>query len=318
MTATAKQPKFLAVKNFSKFQHYKDRRPLWIKFYGSILDDYAFVQLPDAAKAHLMLLWQVAATHANRIPNDPKYIALATKARSKVNIGALLAAGFLIDADTIEEADDTASEVLAGGYQDASPEKSREDGEKRREETTSSVGPNFDASKSELIALLGSTALAHQEVETFLAGLDSHTRRVSWLRNLVVSLQGGGGPAIPPAAMLSALIDFNLADRGVSPYSGAVFRAFVDRAMKPRLERPAPKATDDTDEAAAAVTAIRALISVNGTSRFIPRPAVEAMGPRIVAAYDALGGATRFLKPDENIHFLNRDFAQALRTTHAA
>lgn len=311
------QPKFLAVKNFSKFQHYKDRRPLWIKFYGSILDDYAFVQLPDATKAHLMLLWQVAATHGNRIPNDPKYIALATKARSRVNIAALLSAGFLVDADAIEETDDSASNLLADGYRDASPEKNREEERERREETTSSVPlPGFDASKLELIALLGSTALAQQEVDTFMAGLDSPSRRVSWVRNLVTSLQGMGAPPIPPAAMLSALIDFNLADRQQSPYNGAVFRAFVDRAMRPRLERPAAKA--DEDEALATVTAIRALITVQGQSRFIPREKVEAMGPRIVAAYEAMGGATRFLKPDENLHFLTRDFAAALRTTNAA
>lgn len=310
-------PKFLAVKNFSKFQHYKDRRPLWIKFYGSILDDYAFVQLPDASKAHLMLLWQVAATHGNRIPNDPKYIALATKARSKVNIVALIAAGFLIDADTIEETDDSASNALASGYQDAIPEKNREEREKRREETTSAAPSSLDAGIAELIALLGSSALAHQEVETFLGGLDTPTRRFSWVRNLVTSLQGMGAPPIPPAAMLSALIDFNLADRHASPYSGVVFRAFVDRAMKPRLERPAPRASEG-DEAAAAVDAIRNMIEREGQSRFIKRDKVAALGPKVLAAYLSVGGPDAFLNLDPNkLSFLVRDFATALRN-HAA
>lgn len=230
------QPKFLAVRNFSKFQHYKDRRPLWIKFYGSILDDYAFVQLPDATKAHLMLLWQVAATHGNRIPNDPKYIALATKARSKVNIAALIAAGFLIDADSIEETDDAASNPLAERYQDDSPEKNREEREKRRVDP-SSVGPAFDASRTELIDLLGGTLYATEQVDTFFSGLPGDDDRRKWARSLVTGLQGMGNPAIQPPAMLAGLADFNIANRAQFPYNAAVFRAFVDRAAKPKLER---------------------------------------------------------------------------------
>lgn len=230
-------PKFLAVANFSKFQHYKHRRPLWIKYYGSILDNYAFVQLPDASKAHLMLLWQVAATHGNRIPNDPKYLALATKARSKINVAELLASGFLVDADTIAGVDDPASELLAERYQNASPEKSRVEERESREETTSSPPPSFEASKVELLALLGGSDNAKQEIETFLTGLVEPSRRVSWVRNLVTTLQGIGGPGIAPEIMLAAMADFNLADRAVAPYNGAVFRAFVDRAGKPKLER---------------------------------------------------------------------------------
>lgn len=314
------QPRFLAVKNFSKFQHYKDRRPLWIKFYGSILDDYAFVQLPDATKAHLMLLWQVAATHGNRIPNDPKYIALATKARSKVNIAALIAAGFLVDADLIEQTDDPASEVLADRYQDDSPEKNREEREKRRVETTSSDAPNFEASKWELLALLGGTDTAKQEIETFLVGIPEPNRRLSWVRSLVTSLQGAGGPGIAPEIMLAAMADFNLADRAVAPYGGAVFRAFVDRAGRPKLEPSSrsPKANEN-DEAAAAVDSIRKLIEREGQSRFIKRDKVAALGPKVLAAYLSVGGPDAFLNvaPDK-LSFLVRDFATALRTNHAA
>lgn len=313
-------PKFLAVKNFSRFQHYKDRRPLWIKFYGAILDDYAFVQLPDATKAHLMLLWQVAATHGNRIPNDPKYIALATKARSKVNIAALLAAGFLVDADLIEETDGPASNVLADGYQDASPEKNREEKRERREETTSSAPPSFEASKRELLDLLGGGDIAQQEIETFIDGLAEPSRRVSWVRSLVTSLQGAGGPGIAPEIMLAAMADFNLADRAVAPYNGAVFRGFVDRAGRPRLEPTSrtPKASEN-DEAAAAVDAIRNLIDRNGQSRFIRREKVAELGPKVLAAYLSVGGPDAFLNLDPNkLSFLVRDFATALRNHHAA
>ena len=39
------------VKNFEKFQHYRDRAPIWIKLYGYLLEDYEFNLLPDVAAA---------------------------------------------------------------------------------------------------------------------------------------------------------------------------------------------------------------------------------------------------------------------------
>ena len=39
--------RYLRVRNFEQFQHYKERNPIWIKLYCSLLDDYEFAQLPD-------------------------------------------------------------------------------------------------------------------------------------------------------------------------------------------------------------------------------------------------------------------------------
>jgi hypothetical protein len=38
---------WLTIKNWSEFQHYKDRNPPWIKLHRALLDDYAFAALPD-------------------------------------------------------------------------------------------------------------------------------------------------------------------------------------------------------------------------------------------------------------------------------
>lgn len=90
--------RFLAVKNFERFQHYGDRRPIWIKLYTSLLDDWDFLQLPDAVRGQLMLFWLLAATHGNRIRNDATYIRrkLATK---KLYIRELVDAGWLLETD---------------------------------------------------------------------------------------------------------------------------------------------------------------------------------------------------------------------------
>jgi hypothetical protein len=48
--------------------------------------------------------------------------------------------------------------------------------------------------------------------------------------------------------------------------------------------------------------------------RFIRRTDVEALGARVVRAYDEIGGADRFTDPDEKVGFVLRDFTKALGT----
>jgi hypothetical protein len=98
---------YLAVKNYERFQHYRDRLPPWIKLYNTLLDDYAFIELPETARIHLVLLWLVASRHENRIPYDLKYLTRAIHAKSRIDIPRLVEAGFLTvmeqDATTVVE-----------------------------------------------------------------------------------------------------------------------------------------------------------------------------------------------------------------------
>jgi hypothetical protein len=49
------------VKNWKKFQHFKDRSPPWIKLYRDLLDDPDWHELSgDEAKA-LVMIWLVAS-----------------------------------------------------------------------------------------------------------------------------------------------------------------------------------------------------------------------------------------------------------------
>ena len=65
------------VKNWHDFQHFKDRRPPWVKLYRDILDDPDWHELdPEAAKI-LVSLWLLASedeTQEGRLP-DAKRIA---------------------------------------------------------------------------------------------------------------------------------------------------------------------------------------------------------------------------------------------------
>lgn len=89
------QPWF-SVKNYDRFQHYRDRNPIWIKLYVALLDDYAFATLPDASKAHLVAIWLLASRYQNRIPLDREWIAARINATEPVDLDRLERAGFII------------------------------------------------------------------------------------------------------------------------------------------------------------------------------------------------------------------------------
>jgi hypothetical protein len=123
---------FLAVKNFEKFQHYKQRNPPWIKLHSSILFDYDFGRLPDASKLHVVGLWLLASKSGNRIPDDPRWIAQRLGASEPVDVELLVSSGFIFrvaGAASPTLAGD-ASEPLALCMQEPIPRR----GEKRREE----------------------------------------------------------------------------------------------------------------------------------------------------------------------------------------
>jgi len=52
---------FLIPKNWTSFQHYKDRAPPWIKLHKGLLDDSAFQRLPVASRALAPMLWLLAS-----------------------------------------------------------------------------------------------------------------------------------------------------------------------------------------------------------------------------------------------------------------
>lgn len=81
---------YLRVRNWDKFQHYKDRNPPWIKLQRSLLHDYQYQCLQDASKAHLVGLWLLASQTDNKIPNDPEWVARQIGATEKVDLKLLI------------------------------------------------------------------------------------------------------------------------------------------------------------------------------------------------------------------------------------
>jgi len=112
---------YFKIKNFEKYQHYKNRRPPWIKLYNDLLDDYEYCQLPDASKSHLAAIMLLASRYDNKIPYDEKWIAEKISAKSEINISLL--GGFVIK---IAGKDTKASKTLAERKQSAPLEREKE------------------------------------------------------------------------------------------------------------------------------------------------------------------------------------------------
>jgi len=57
----------ICVKNWAKYQSYKDRRPPWIRFHRTILDDFTFQSMSADARAFLPMLWLLACEHEDPV-----------------------------------------------------------------------------------------------------------------------------------------------------------------------------------------------------------------------------------------------------------
>ena len=102
-----------SVKNFERFQHYKDRAPPWIKLYNELLDDYDFGKLPDASKMHLIAIWLLASRSENKIPYDPVWVSRRINATDKVDLDLLARSGFILVDQPLKNVGQDASNVLA-------------------------------------------------------------------------------------------------------------------------------------------------------------------------------------------------------------
>jgi hypothetical protein len=90
---------YLRVKNWERFQHYKDRTPPWIKYHVTLLDDRDMLSLPYATQLvyDRLLLW--AARTDNNIDHDPIWLGQKFNIEPLVvqeAIENLLTAGFLV------------------------------------------------------------------------------------------------------------------------------------------------------------------------------------------------------------------------------
>lgn len=65
----------LSVKNWSRFQHYKERRPPWIKLATDTFQNYEFSRLQSASKLLALCIWTLASrSDDGSVPDDFEYL----------------------------------------------------------------------------------------------------------------------------------------------------------------------------------------------------------------------------------------------------
>jgi hypothetical protein len=110
----------LIPKNWSLFQHYKDRCPPWIKLHRDLLNDREFMCLPIASKAIAPLLWLLASETKDGVFeasfDELSFRLRLTQKEIEQGIKPLIEKGFFI----------VASGLLAECKQSAIPETERE------------------------------------------------------------------------------------------------------------------------------------------------------------------------------------------------
>ena len=59
----------MRIKNWKKFQHFRDRKPPWIKLYRDLLDDREWHNLEPKASKMLVMLWLLASENDGELPD---------------------------------------------------------------------------------------------------------------------------------------------------------------------------------------------------------------------------------------------------------
>lgn len=119
------------IKNWKKFQHFKDRKPAWIKLYRELLDDKEWHELPAESAKILVMLWLIASENDGVLPNSST-LAFRLRIRETSISAAVKALDHWLEHDDIT--------VISNGYQADSLEKERE-GEKETETDNGVVSP---------------------------------------------------------------------------------------------------------------------------------------------------------------------------------
>ena len=123
----------LRIKNWSDFQHYKDRAPPWVKLHHALLDDFEFHCLPVASRAIAPMLWLLASENLDgSISDDLTKVAFRLRMTIEdvqIALKPLIDKGFVV----------SDSNVLADCKQHALPETETETETEARKPTVSPV-----------------------------------------------------------------------------------------------------------------------------------------------------------------------------------
>jgi hypothetical protein len=123
----------MKIKNWTKFQHFKDRRPPWVKLYRDILDDLEWHELDPLAAKVLVMLWLIASEDDGRIP-DTKTLAFRLRLTEIKTKEIVIKLSHWLEQDDIN--------AISSGYQlDSTETETETETEKEKETKTKTKAP---------------------------------------------------------------------------------------------------------------------------------------------------------------------------------
>ena len=115
----------IRIKDWAKFQHFKDRRPPWIKLYRNLLDDIQWHELEPAAAKFLVMLWLLASEDLGVLP-DTKTLAFRLRISEKLVDSTISKLGHWLDNDDITVISERYQDVNVSDHQERETEKETE------------------------------------------------------------------------------------------------------------------------------------------------------------------------------------------------
>jgi len=122
----------MRIKNWSKFQHFKDRKPPWVKLYRDVLDDMEWYELDPLASKVLVMCWLIASEDDGRLPNS-KTLAFRLRMTEKQTIDCLNKLSHWLEQDDID--------LISEQYQTDSLETEKETETKKEKKATAVATP---------------------------------------------------------------------------------------------------------------------------------------------------------------------------------
>lgn len=94
--------KYLEIRNWREFQHYKDRNPPWIKLHYSLITSHDWVMMDDESKLLAIVCMMLASRNKGMVPIDPAYIKKVAHLSKLPNFKPLIECGFFGDASVLQ------------------------------------------------------------------------------------------------------------------------------------------------------------------------------------------------------------------------
>ena len=170
----------MRIKNWSKFQHFKDRKPPWVKLYRDILDDIEWHELDPLAAKVLVMLWLIASEDEGRIP-DSKTLAFRLRLPESKTKEIIIKLSHWLGHDDIE--------LISSLYQLDRPETETEtELEKETKKKATSVAcPDFVEQQVWNDFLSIRKAKKSPMTETALKGIEREAKKAGWSLEKAIS-----------------------------------------------------------------------------------------------------------------------------------